>query len=152
MYTGRAPLIPETIDGTVFISAIEHSGLPWGPGPMNPYETFRHLRPATVLGGAILVYEGHFAIPAVAAVSHLNAANRLATDGQLDQALAEAMTATTLAPGSIAAHAAYSNLLVRDGRFNDARAEYDKAVALAQKIDDPKFRKLYLAALGQETR
>jgi 4-amino-4-deoxy-L-arabinose transferase-like glycosyltransferase len=147
------PVVPGEIEGPVFVSATEYSGVNWGaPGPFSPYKMFTHLRPTTVLGGAFLVYEGHFAVPAAAAISHMFAAYRLADSGQLDQAMAEFVTALTLAPESINAHFIYGTLLVRDGRFNDARAEFDKAVALARKIDDPTNRKRYLEAMGVEPR
>jgi hypothetical protein len=59
--------IPTEIDGPVLISADEWSGYLTGPGPLNPYGDFQKLRPTTIIGGGVLVYDGNFAVPRLSA-------------------------------------------------------------------------------------
>jgi Dolichyl-phosphate-mannose-protein mannosyltransferase len=52
--------VPKQIDGTVLISDDELEGINFPPGQPYPYSHFRQMKPAAILDGGILVYQGHF--------------------------------------------------------------------------------------------
>jgi 4-amino-4-deoxy-L-arabinose transferase-like glycosyltransferase len=130
--------LPATISGTVFISASELSGHLWGPGVLNPYEQFSHLRPDAVLGNVVLVYHGTFNVPLVSAYSHLAAARKLATAHQLPQAVAEAEQAVQLAPDSADIQAGLARTLTAAGKTAEASQANAAALHLRQTIH-PEF-------------
>ena len=109
------PMVPEQIQGPVFLSAATLTGFDWGPGNMNPYTQFRELRPVTVLQGEILVFDGSFHVPEIAAMTHLAEANRLLKARQRDAALAEAMTAVQLNPELRDAHELLASIYASRG-------------------------------------
>jgi len=53
----------------VRVSASNLTGFEFGPGPLNPYEQFMHLRPTTVIGREVFVFDGHFDVPLASALS-----------------------------------------------------------------------------------
>jgi len=120
--------LPATINGTVLLSASELSGHLWGPGVLNPYEQFSHLRPDATPGNIVLVYHGAFNMPLLSAYSHLAAAARLASAHQLPQAVAEAQQAAQLAPDSADIQAGLGRTLLAAG--NTAEANHANATAL----------------------
>ena len=124
--------LPATIGGTVFISASELSGHLWGPGVLNPYEQFSHLRPDAVLGNVVLVYHGTFNVPPVSAYSHLAAARKLTTAHHLPEAVAEAEQAAQLAPDSADIQAGLARTLTAAGKSAEATQANAAALHLRQ--------------------
>jgi Dolichyl-phosphate-mannose-protein mannosyltransferase/Tetratricopeptide repeat len=131
--------LPATISGTVLISASELGGHLWGPGVLNPYEQFSHLRPDAVLGNIVLVYHGTFNVPLVSAYSHLAAAGMLTRTQQTAQALAEAQQAVQLAPDSADIQAGLARTLEAAGRTDEANQANATALRLRQTIH-PEFQ------------
>ena len=121
------PTIPARINGPIFLSASEISGPLWGSEDANPYVAFRQKRPAAVIAGSILVFEGENDFFAAAALTHDSASAHLLQAGEFDQALSEAETAISLAPNSSEAHAARGNVLAKMKRDNDAAQEFEIA-------------------------
>jgi len=121
------PTIPARINGPIFLSASEISGPLWGSEDANPYVAFRQKRPAAVIAGSILVFEGENDFSAAAALTHDSASAHLLQAGEFDQALSEAETAISLAPNSSEAHAARGNVLAKMKRDNDAAQEFEIA-------------------------
>jgi hypothetical protein len=68
MWTGEFAEAPPAIDGPVLISAGCLSGWEFGPGPLNPYEQLKPLKPTVVIDYGVFVYDGHFQIPLVASL------------------------------------------------------------------------------------
>lgn len=126
--------LPATISGTVFISASELSGHLWGPGVLNPYEQFSHLRPDAAPGNVVLVYRGTFNVPLVSAYSHLAGARKLTTAHQLPEAVAEAEQAAQLAPNSADIQAGLALTLTAAGRTAEASQANAAARHLRQTI------------------
>jgi hypothetical protein len=141
-------LAPPVIDGTMFMSAVEYSGFNWGPGSLNPYRPFTQIKPAAILQGEVLVFKGRFSIPAVSAVSHLHAADRLANSGHFHEALAEAQVALALNPRSVNASLECGSLLSELRQPAESHAEYQRALALTQS-DYPQFQEKLLALIQQ---
>jgi hypothetical protein len=144
--TSEPSVVPAAIDGAILMSAVEYSGWWWGPGKLNPYEPFTKIRPVAVLRGEILVYDGHFAVPAVSALSHAFMAERLAGSGKAEQALTEVQAALQLNPDSVEAHITSGQVLSQLKRPSEALAEYEKAMALA-RAEHPEFQTQTIAFL-----
>ena len=124
--------VPPRISGVVLIAATEASGQMWGDGEANPYRQFQDGRPETVLGGSVLVYEGTFAVPLLAAESHASQAPMLLRRGRGAEALAEMQTASQIAPESAEVEAQLGGTLLRMGRGAEAEAAFGRAVDLAK--------------------
>jgi tetratricopeptide (TPR) repeat protein len=130
---------PASIDGTVLVSASVLSGFEFGPGPLNPYEQFKQLKPTAVIGHEVFVFDGHFDIPLASALSRVQKAQNLLAAGQAEQALAEAQGAVALAPESVQTRMVLGDVLAAAGRADEARAEYEKALQLAKTVE-PEFQ------------
>jgi hypothetical protein len=130
---------PASIDGPVLISASDLSGFEFGPGPLNPYEQFKRLKPTAVIGHEVFVFDGHFDIPLASALSRVQKARNLLAAGQAEPALAEAQAASALAPDAVQTRMALGDVLAASGRADEARAEYEKALQLAKTVE-PEFQ------------
>jgi tetratricopeptide (TPR) repeat protein len=131
--------VPASIDGPVLVSASNLSGFEFGPGPLNPYEQFKHLRPTAVIGGGVFVFDGHFDVPLASALSRVQKAQNFLAAGQAEQALSEAQAALALAPEALQTRMMMGDVLAASGRREGARAEYEKALSLAKTIE-PEFQ------------
>ena len=67
-----SPVISAHLKGTLLISAEDAAGVLWGPGSLNPYRQFQDGHPDELIGHSILVYDGDFDVPLLAAESHLS--------------------------------------------------------------------------------
>jgi hypothetical protein len=131
----------------VLISASILSGYEFGPGPLNPYEQFRAIRPVAAIDYGVFVYEGHFAIPLAAALSHAQKASDLLAEKRIADALAEARRAQAFAPDSVSINATLAHLLDAAGRRSEARPYYEKALALAKTVE-PEFQEGWISQLA----
>ncbi len=131
--------VPTSIDGPVLISASNLSGVEFGPGPLDPYGQFKSLKPTTVIDRGVFVFEGKFDLPLAAAISKVQKARNLVEAKQLDQALQEAQAAVALSPDSIQSQLALGDVLLAMDQPEQARANYEKALALAKTIE-PEFQ------------
>jgi tetratricopeptide (TPR) repeat protein len=123
--------IPASVDGTIFLDEAERAGFWWGPGTLNPYQQFVSLPPDDVIAGETLVYHGHFDVPAAAAVSHLHTAEIFLRMGKVEQAMPELQTAMAMDPNAMMPHIDYAIMLAQMQRKDDAKAELQKAMAIA---------------------
>lgn len=131
--------VPASIDGPVLVSASNLSGFEFGPGPLNPYEQFKQIRPTAVIGRGVFVFDGRFDVPLVSALGRVQNAHNLLAAGQAEQALAEAQAALALAPEAVQTRIMLGDVLAATGRPAEARAEYEKALSLAKTIE-PEFQ------------
>lgn len=131
--------VPAAIDGPVLISAGHLSGFEFGPPPLNPYEQFKHIQPTDVIQNAIFVFNGHFEIPLAAALEDSQKADNLLAAGHLDDALAEAQQAVSLAPDAIKPTTTLGDVLTRLNRPAEARQAYARALHSATSIH-PEFQ------------
>jgi 4-amino-4-deoxy-L-arabinose transferase-like glycosyltransferase len=123
-------VVPVQIQGPVFISAQWMNGLGWGPLEANPYHDFIAVKPDEVLWGDILVYNGSFTVPRIAAASHLRLALAALSGAHPDVALAEGQQAEALAPELIATHEALADIYARNNQPVEASREYEAAMHL----------------------
>lgn len=140
---------PPVIDGPVLVSAGDLSGFEFGPGPLNPYEQFKTLRPKAVIDYGVFVYEGHFEIPFAASISHAQKAQSLLDAHLLPEALAEAHAAEELAPNAVKPHALLGDIFLAMGHSEDAHAAYQKALILAQTVE-PDFQVSWVGDLKKK--
>ncbi len=129
------PIIPETVHGTVLVSATEAAGLFSGPAPMNPYRDLLWRKPDDMIGHAVLVFHGDVHLPLAAAAGHESAAIRLLQAGNPEQALAEAKTAVALAPSSPDAQATLGAVLWKTNQRDQAQQAFQTARTLAHQQD-----------------
>jgi hypothetical protein len=142
--------VPPAIDGPVLMSAGVLSGFEFGPGPLNPYEQFKQLKPEAVIDYGVFVYQGHFDIPLAAALSHVQKSGLLLEQNEVPQALAEAQHAEALAPDSASVNAALGRALEASGRSQEALSFYQKALLLAQAVE-PRFQQSLVRAMKEQT-
>jgi 4-amino-4-deoxy-L-arabinose transferase-like glycosyltransferase len=130
---------PPVIDGMVLISAANLSGFEFGPGELNPYEQFKSIKPAAVIQNGVYVFEGHFEIPAAAAIGHRQKAQDLLAEGKPEEALIEAQRAVELAPNAVGPNVMLGDTLAALHRTDEARAAYQHALKSAHTIH-PEFQ------------
>ncbi len=126
--------VPPEIDGTVLISDSNLEGIEFGDGPLNPYESFRAMRPVATIDYGIDVYTGHFAVPLASALVAAHEAQKLAAAGRVTEAVARADAAIKLAPDSARVLAADGDVLLAAGNRAAARAQYQSALHQARTV------------------
>jgi hypothetical protein len=141
--------VPPAIDGPVFMSACVESGFEFGPAPLNPYEQFKHIKPAAMIDYGVFVYDGHFQIPLAAALSHVQKAGILLGDKNAPEALVEAQQAEALAPESGSVNATMGDALAANGREQEALPYYRKALSIAQSTG-PEFQRYLVSRMEQK--
>jgi tetratricopeptide (TPR) repeat protein len=139
-------IVPPEIDGPVLISADELSGYLMGPGPMNPYGDFQALRPSAILEGGVLVYDGHFRVPRLAALTR-----RLALGPRLQAdpagALATAREVVALDTENADSWSLLGRALAATQRRDEAREAFRKAIAVAESVQ-PDYQRDKIPAIG----
>jgi dolichyl-phosphate-mannose-protein mannosyltransferase len=143
--------VPTSITGPVLISASNLSGVEFGPGPLDPYGQFKLVKPTAVIDSGVFVFDGTFEMPLAAAIAKVQKARNLAAAKQLDQALQEAQAAVALAPEEIQTQLALGDVLLEMGQAPQARASYEKALALAKKIE-PEFQTRSLPGIEERLK
>jgi hypothetical protein len=123
---------PPVIEGTILLSV-------WTLPPMsgailprgNEYLPVIESEPIALIGGSILVYRGRFEVPLVAALSHYGRARQLIDLKRFEEAAVDGAKAVELVPDDPNAHYVLGLALVRSGRRDEARSEFEAAVRLA---------------------
>jgi len=145
----RFAVVPSPVDGTLLISTSQLSGISWGPPELNPYGPLWRVKPVTNLGGHTLIFQGRFDLPLLSAASHSTEAQILASQGRLDEALAEARAAVEMAPQCMQVHLTLAQVLTRAKQFPQARVEYSEAIRLAEIGETGYYRiPIYTARKG----
>jgi hypothetical protein len=126
--------VPPVIEGTVLISASDLEGIEFGDGALNPYESFRGIKPTTVIQHGVYVYDGRFAVPLAAALVESHDASKLAKAGVLQEALREAEDAVRLAPGSAQVQIVMGDVLLAAGRTAEALTHYGVALQILRTV------------------
>jgi hypothetical protein len=143
--------VPPQITGTVFISAGDLNGFELGSSVLNPYESFRALTPSDTIQDGIFVYNGTFAIPLAAALTHTQRAQALLKSGDTAAALAEARQAQQLAPNDVVPNVTLATVLLathQPAEADEARAAIARARLRTQQMD-PATRTQWQATLDK---
>jgi hypothetical protein len=141
--------VPTTIGGAVYISAMEASGLLWGPGSLNPYRGIVNRRPDAEIGNVVLVYRGQFDVTQLAALSDAGNAVSLMRMKRMPEALAAAQTAVQLAPTNAEANAVLGWALLSNGRVGEGKQTLVTALHLAQ-TDHPEYQKYLIESVEEQ--
>ena len=126
--------VPPIIDGTVLISDSDLEGIEFGDGSLNPYDSFRGLKPVAVIQHGIDVYQGRFAIPLASALLDVRRSGELTEAGDGKAALGMAQQALALAPGSAITHLNLAGLLSSESRWEEALTHYRIAETLVKAV------------------
>lgn len=119
-------VVPPIIEGTLFLGVRMASA--------REGETYRSLigHQDALLAGAVMVYEGRFALPRAAALSHATHADALVLAGQAAQAVEEGQQAVRLASDDPRSWISLGEALLAAGHLDEARhAQARAAQALA---------------------
>jgi hypothetical protein len=126
---------PQTITGTLLISAGTLTGYEWGSNVLNPYREFQKLKPVTFIQDGVFVYDGTFDMRSASALGHVTRAKDLTAAGQLASALAEAQTAVAIDPDELQAQMVLGDTLTALGRSLAAKPACQAALAIAKTME-----------------
>jgi hypothetical protein len=140
--------VERSLEGTVLVSADYLAGISFGPGDLNPFEPFKD--PVATIGGSLLVFRGRFDVPLLASLSHQERSQGLLEGHRVDEALAEARTASVLAPRNPFARRLLARVLAASGASKEAQDEYARALALAR--EGAEFHPRLVRSLEEEVR
>ena len=144
--------VPPVIGGTILISDSDLAGIEFGDGSLNPYESFRSLKPVAVIQDGIDVYQGKFSIPLASALVDVRTSGQLASAGQPTAALQTAWQAATLAPDSATVQINLADILAVQHQWPEAQQHYQLADQLARSIrPDLQEDIVHRAAVGLAT-
>jgi tetratricopeptide (TPR) repeat protein len=129
-----AEVVPPVISGNVLLSAADLMGSEWPDNRLNPYMSFRALRPDEVIDYSVLVYRGTFRINQAAALSRVQRANELMQAHQPAQAIALAREAAALDPEGVEAQNALGNIAAGLGQKDEARHAWQAALVSAHQL------------------
>jgi hypothetical protein len=121
------------INGTLLISALTTSGIEWENADLNPYRAFLTIPPHDVIGGSILVFEGNYHLPEVAAVQQIAIANRSLGEKNFAKARDAAQAALAEMPESVRACLALGNAFAGLHETDQARKAFTDGLQLAQR-------------------
>lgn len=124
------PPVPPRIRGTIFLSV---RMLP--PRGGREYQPLLDAGATRMLAGTLLVFEGEFDLPLVAALSHARRADALVVAGRVKEALVESSQAIALAPDDPRVRISLANALLRDG--DRAGAYRHASAAQRQLLEEP---------------
>lgn len=124
--------VPPVIEGTVFISVNEL------PPRATEYAPIAQSEPVALIGGNILVFRGRFEIPVAAALSRAYRSGQFLRINRIEEALAEGQASIELAAEDARTHLAFGLALLRAGRPDEARREFETTIELAKT--NPVFR------------
>ena len=127
--------VPQTINGTVLVSAGDLNGFEFGSKVLNPYESFRSVKPVAMVQDGIFVYQGTFPVPLASALSHVEASTRLLKAKDVQGAVRQAQTAEQIAPGEVMVELALGDALAAGGDRSGALAAYGRAEAKVQTME-----------------
>ena len=119
--------VPPVIKGTVLISESDLEGVESGDGALNPYASFRDMKPAAIIQDGVYVYQGRFDVPLAAAWVDVRKSEDLAAAGQEQPAMDAATAAVELAPNSARTQMNLAGLLAAHGKWHDALSHYEAA-------------------------
>jgi 4-amino-4-deoxy-L-arabinose transferase-like glycosyltransferase len=145
-----SPLVPPTVDGTVLVSAGLLAGIAYGPDDLNPFQPFANARPVASIGGSILVFKGRFSVDLLSSLGHQERSRALLDAGRIPEALTESRMGVFLAPENPFARRALARALLKAGMREEARVEFQAALALARE-KGPEFHPRLLLSLEEES-
>lgn len=151
LYMPSGAPVTSPLTGNILLSSTEAEGFLWGPGVLNPYESFKSRQPDDVIAHSVLVYRGTFDVPLLAAETHTSSALALLQQRRVPEAIAEVQAAVQLAPNSAEIQAVRGQILMAAGRNAEAQQAFATALTLAHSIH-PDFQKNLIRAIEHPNR
>ena len=127
--------VPVIIHGTLLLSASEVAGMIWPSKQLNPYRRFQDMKPDEEIDYGILVFKGDLPMEEARADSLALQARAKLQQKQTEEALALAEEAIRAAPDYLYAQWALGDAAAAAGKKDEARAGYQKALAIAGKLE-----------------
>jgi 4-amino-4-deoxy-L-arabinose transferase-like glycosyltransferase len=124
---------PFEAEGLFVLGDLTVSGIEWEPGDLNPYRDFQKATPIANIAGAMQVYQGHFDLTKLAAATHIARSGNMLGENKPVDALCEAQAALMLTPDSVRAHLSLGQAQSALSHTDEARKEFESALALADK-------------------
>jgi hypothetical protein len=150
---GILPDVPRTIDtatdGPLLISAGDLNDFESGSSVLNPYQSLMNVQPSAMIQGGILVFNGRFTLPLVAALPHVDRAQTLSDAHNIPAALHEAILGESLAPGAIAPELMLGDTEAASGNKSAARQAYARAATTINTME-PDARDQWLATVQKK--
>lgn len=128
MFSGNPEsAVPEQIQGPVFISSEEIAGGFWGPESLSPYRQFIAMKPARVIAGEILEYDGTFEVKPLLALHQMILAEALLRQGKMPDAVHAAEQSVELDPGWLYGHEMLTVAYAANRQQDEALREFATA-------------------------
>ena len=143
---GEPELIPPTVDGAVLLSASNMVACESPDSSMNPYLAFESMKPDEVIDDGVMIFQGHFDLHQAAAQSRTQMSSWALRKHDPAYALQLAQEAVAIDPGWLATQSALGDALAANGRKDEARQAWQKALAQAGQLE-PATQTLYVPRL-----
>src|SRR5258708_19349856 len=126
---------PQTITGTLLISAGTLTGYELGSNVLNPYREFQKLKRVGFIQDGVFVHDGTFDMRFASALGHVTRARDLTAAGQLASALVDAQTAVAIDPDELQAQMVLGSTLTALGRPLAAKPAYQQRLSIAKNME-----------------
>jgi hypothetical protein len=150
---GVLPNVPATIDtatdGPLLISAGDLNSFESGSSVLNAYQSLMNVKPTTSIQDGILVFNGRFNLPLMAALPHVDHAQDLEAAHNNPAALQEAILAESLAPNAVQPEIVLGDTEAAAGNKDAARQAYNRAITTINTMD-PDARDKWLATVHKK--
>ena len=125
---------PSSISGVVFISASVLTGYEFGSVLESPYQPFMQVRPIATIDRGVYVYNGTFDTRFAAALGDVTRGAALFDRKDFAGALTAAQNAVATDPDVLPAQSLLGDTLAALHRDQESAAAYDKALAIAARM------------------
>ncbi|MGC2403335.1 MAG: glycosyltransferase family 39 protein [Acidobacteriaceae bacterium] len=141
--------VPETIHGSLLLSADDLEACDWPSDQLNVFERFRSMPISEQIDHSVFVYRGDFHIPEAAALAAVQKSTILLRENRPTDALVAAKRAVALQPENLLAQMALGDAQSALGDKHSARTAYELALAAAHRLE-PDAQPLFVPGLEQK--
>ena len=127
--------VPETIHGTLLLSADDLEACDWPSDQLNVFERFRWMPIAEQIDHSVFVYHGDFDVHEAAALGAVQESKILLRKHRPAEALVAAQKAVALQPQNVLTQTALGDAQMALGDKSSARAAYELALAAAHRLE-----------------
>ena len=134
-WLGGADNISPVVEGNILLSAGDMSGCEWPAASLNPFDSFRTMKPAETIDHGVMVFHGRFDMRQAAAMARAQNAVQALRKGDAAGGLSLAQEAVSIDPTAVMGQSALGNALADVGRTDEARTAWETALAQARQLD-----------------
>lgn len=143
--------VPAAIEGPVLISAGTLNGFELGDSVLNPYESFRSVKPTAYVQDGMFVFDGQFRVPLASALAYTQRSAAALKKGDIAEALRNAAQGEEIAPGAAQTELALGDAKAASGQRADALAAYERARMTIATME-PEGREVWGKVLEEKVR